>query len=175
VGPLQALIAAGMIAADPASADGAAEPKDIGIALGMKAGFIPPVFATPEFLVHIPHLALGVFGILTDGGPGGGGLRSTLGFELGFERAPTTVSTPYLWAAYFHYDAAPDANGFYEKSDVLMLTAGYEWKWKHFEVQLGAGALFILKDETPPCREFICINITIPVLPAVDFGARYRF
>jgi len=145
------------------------------VALGVKTGFIPPVFAAPELVVHTPHVLLGVFGILTGGGPGGGASRQTVGGELGLELNAPDQSTPYLLGTWFHYNAAPDPSGFYERIEAVTLTGGYEWRWSRLELQLGLGALFVLKDETPPCSGWVCVKMDSGVAPAFDLAARYRF
>jgi hypothetical protein len=101
--------------------------------------------------------------------------RVLIGGELGYEFAPPGDSTWYLLGTLFHYFAATDASGFYERGDAATLTGGYEWKWAHFELQLGAGGLFILRDETPPCTGWVCFRVTPPVLPTFDLSARYHF
>ena len=63
------------------AADGEPTPV-LSAALGIKAGFIPPLLAVPELVIHAPHLFLGAFGIYTSGGIGNGGNRLTLGVSL---------------------------------------------------------------------------------------------
>jgi hypothetical protein len=158
-----------------AASDGAAEARPLALALGVKTGFIPPVLAAPELVLHGPHFFLGAFGIATGGGMGNGGARFTLGGDLGYELAQAGRSTPYLLGSFLHYTARTDASGFSERSDLLTITAGYEWKGEHLELQLGAGALFILHDQVPPCAGWFCGFMSAPpVLPALDLSLRYR-
>ncbi len=147
-------------------ASGADEPAPIGIAIGIKTGLIPPVLATPELVVHGPHFLLGAFGIVTSD-------QLTLGGELGCEFAPPGKNTFYLLGSYFHY-SRNGTSGFYERSDAMTLTSGYEWKGRHVELQLGGGALFILADDVSPCT--FCFKGLLPtVLPTFDLAVRYRF
>lgn len=155
------------------AADGEPTPV-LSAALGIKAGFIPPLLAVPELVIHTPHLFLGAFGIYTTGGIGNGGNRLTLGGELAYEVNAAGQNTPYFSTGFFQYDAAKNAIGFYEKTSVLTVTGGYEWKARHFEFQLGAGGLFILKEQTPPCSGWFCFNFRQSVLPALDLSLRYR-
>jgi hypothetical protein len=147
----------------------------ISVAIGIKAGIIPPVAVAPELVIHFPHLFLGAFGIATPGGVGNGGTRVTVGGEVAFEISQPDQSTAYLSSALFHYEAAKDSAGFYERSDMLTVTGGYEWKARHLDFQLGAGVLFLLKDETPPCSGWFCFNFHQSLLPALDLSLRYRF
>src|SRR6266849_4229444 len=109
-----ALILAISVAPVVAASGAAEEPGAVGVALGVKAGFIPPVLATPELVLHFPHFWLGAFGIRTNGGLGNGAGRLTLGGELGYEFKPPGESTPYLLGSFFHYSADTDASGFHE-------------------------------------------------------------
>jgi hypothetical protein len=112
----------------------------IGVALGIRAGVIPPVLAAPELVVHAGNALFGFFGM----GLGGDTSRTTFGGELGYEFAEYGQSTPYALATFFHYDSSTHSTGAYEHSDVLTLTGGYEWKGRHVELQLGGGALLFL-------------------------------
>jgi hypothetical protein len=155
------------------------ERRPVTAALGLKTGVIPPVLAVPEIVIHVPHFFAGAFGIITRGGIGGGGNRLTLGGEVAYEIHPPDRSTPYVSGSFFRYETGADAAGFSERSNVLTLTAGYEWKVKHLELQLGAGALVVLSDErnTPPCTGF-CFDFQLPmpmVIPTFDLAARFRF
>lgn len=161
-----------LLATGPASvgADAGEESPTVAFSLGIKTGFIPPVLAAPELVVHGAHFLIGAFGMY------GGAGRWTIGGELGLELSPPGQSTFYVLGTLFHYAEAPNASGSYERSDEATLTGGYEWKWARFELQLGAGALFILRDETPPCSGWFCGFKPIPpVLPTFDLSARYRF
>ena len=177
-----ALILAAGIGPAAAEVEPDSEPRPVPVkaAIGVKTGVIPPVLAVPELMLHLPHFFAGAFGIFTGGGLGNGGRRTTLGGEVGFEFNPPELSTPYLSGSYFRYEASANAAGFSESSDLLTLTAGYEWKLKHFELQLGAGALFVLRDDVPPpppCSGF-CLDFSgfgPKVLPTFELAARYRF
>lgn len=150
-------------------------PTAISAAIGIKTGFIPPVLAAPELVIHFPHVFLGAFAISTPGGIGNGGTRVTVGGEVAYEISEPDRSTAYFSSALFHYEAAKDSAGFYERSDALTVTGGYEWKARHLDFQLGAGVLFMLKDETPPCSGWFCFNFHQSMLPALDLSLRYRF
>lgn len=168
VTPLFALLLAA--GPTPARADAGEESATLAFSLGIKTGLIPPLLAAPELVVHGPHFLIGAFGMY------GGAGRSTIGGELGFELSPPGESTFYVLGTLFHYAQATNASGFYQRSDAVTLTGGYEWKWSRVELQLGAGALFVLRDDTPPCSGWFCGFRPIPpVLPAVDLSARYRF
>jgi hypothetical protein len=152
-------------------------PADRKVAIGVKLGFIPPIFTVAELVVRPgPHLALGIFGIVTPPvGIGDGGTRTSVGGELIYEFNEGLRGTPYLSFAYGYYHAARDANGFYETSHTVYPTAGYNWKFRHVEFYCGGGLLFLLVDETPPCTG-ICLNSDPPpVLPTTELGLRFGF
>lgn len=148
------------------------------LALGLKVGLIPPVLATGEVLLRpVPHLALGVFGIVTGGGIGKGGTRVTLGGEAIYEFEVARRSSAYVSGSYAYYHAAREPNGDFETSQMLYATAGYTWKWSRVDVYLGGGLLVLLSDKTPPCRDWGCLDfIDLPfLLPTVEAGVRYAF
>lgn len=171
--------AAGLLVASAAGAAFAAsdevEARPFSAAVGIKAGVIPPVAAAPEVVLHARQVMLGLFGIALPAGVGRNAAQTTLGAELGFEFAEPGSNTPYVLGSYFHYDASTDPAGRYERSDALTLTGGYTWKGKYLELQLGAGALFIVNDELAPCTGWFCGWRTPPVLPTLDLSLRYRF
>jgi hypothetical protein len=166
-------LAAMLLATAPVAAetDGAKQEPPVTISVGIKTGGIPPVLVAPELVLHWEYIMVGAFAMYTTTGAG----RWTVGGELGYEVAGAGKNTPYLLGAIFHYSAETDAAGRYERTDVATLTAGYEWKWRHFELQFGLGALFILKDELQPCSDFFCYRPDIRVLPTFDLSGRYRF
>jgi hypothetical protein len=173
-----AAILAPLRAAPEADADKEARP--VSAALGLKLGVIPPVLVAPELVVHAPHLFLGVFAIVTGGGLGEGGDRLTLGGELGYEFARPGRSTPYLLGTILHYEAAQSASIYSEEAEILSLTAGYEWKERHLELQLGAGVFFLLRDQIKrvPCTGWFCPGFSLPPyvpFPAFDLSVRYGF
>jgi len=172
-----AFVAGAALAASPGPLEAASDVPDernLTVAAGIKAGFIPPIFATAELVLHAPHVLLGAFGIYTNGGMGNGGSRHTLGAELGFELNGPGQSTPYLLGSWFRYETAPDGSGSFERMEAATVTGGCELKGKHAEVQLGLGALFLLKDETH-CTGWFCLGMHPAILPALELGARYRF
>jgi hypothetical protein len=176
---IAALLFATAPAASAADTESTAPPSPVSVAIGVKTGIIPPVLAVPEIVFHAPHFFFGAFGITTRGGVGAGGQRLTLGAEAAYEIHPPDRSTPYISASYFRYDSGADAGGFSERSDVVTLTGGYEWKANHLELQLGVGALVIVGDErtSPPCTGF-CFDFQLQtprILPTFDLAARFRF
>jgi hypothetical protein len=154
------------------------EPAPVTVAIGLKAGVIPPVLVVPEIVLHAPHLFVGAFGIFIGGGSLDGA-RATYGGELGYEFNQPGKSTPYLSGAVFRYETWPDATGWYERIGLLALTAGYEWKLKHLDLQLGGGALIVVSHETaPPSCPGLCFDLRglwPPLMPAIDLAARFRF
>src|SRR4051812_24317512 len=84
------------------------EPAPVTVAIGLKAGVIPPVLVVPEIVLHAPHLFVGAFGIFIGGGSLDGA-RATYRGELGYEFNQPGKSTPYLSGALFRYETWPDA------------------------------------------------------------------
>jgi hypothetical protein len=150
------------------AASDAEQEVPVSAALGIKAGAIPPVLLAPELVLHAPHVFLGTFGMATGDGV-------TLGAELGAEFSQAGQNTPYVLGTYFHFASNANATGGRESIDALTLTAGYEWIWKHVELQVGAGALFLVNDEVAPCTGWFCGFRPPPVLPTVEISLRYRF
>lgn len=149
-------------------------------AFGVKAGLIPPVLSVAEFVVRTQAIVMGVYGIVTDGGPiGDGGTRTNLGFELTYEIRPGRErrSSPYITASSDYYHAAKDSHGFFETSHALYTTAGYIWKASVVEFYLGGGLVFLLADELPPpnCTAFCFRFDSPPVLPTAELGLRLAF
>ncbi|HEY0462840.1 MAG TPA: hypothetical protein VGC79_01465 [Polyangiaceae bacterium] len=138
------------------------------LAAGVRVGLIPPVFTVAELLVRpAPHVALGVFGMALHE-------RLSIGGELMVELAAPGESSLYAQAAYLYYS---NTSEHWQRSQLLYITAGYTWKFAlGVELQLGAGALFVLSDETKPCTEGFCLNFETPkVLPTIDLAVRYGF
>lgn len=173
------LVVSGLAALSrPARAADPDVPPEQKIAIGAKAGLIPPVFSVVEVVVRpAPKLALGAFGLWLPAGvgPGNGGAKTALGGEVVYEFHDGRVHTPYLSGAYAYYHASTDANGNWETTQVAYLTAGYLWKWRSVELYFGGGLIIILSDETQPCTS-ICIDIGLPpALPTLELGVRFAF
>jgi len=137
------------------------------LAAGVRLGFMPPVFTVAELLVRpTPHFALGIFGVPLHE-------RYTVGGELMLEMAEPGYSTVYVQGAYLYY---ADTSASAERSQVLYFTAGYLWKFDvGLELQLGAGALIVVTDETGSCASD-CSELDDPMLlPTIDLALRYRF
>lgn len=157
-----------------AGEDGA--PRDRKLAVGIKAGIIPPVFLVAEVVVRPhPHLATGLYGIVTRSGPGTGGTRTSIGAEITYEVRDPGVSTPYITASFDYYHAATDANGNFETMHTLYFTGGYLLKGRFVEGYFGGGILLVLFDELRPCSGF-CLGTgpTPPFLfPTLELGLRF--
>jgi hypothetical protein len=150
---------------------------DRNVAVGVKLGIIPPIFTVAELVVRpAPHLALGIFGIVTPAvGIGNGGTRTSVGGELIYEVNEGRRGGAYLSLAYGYYHAALDASGFYETSHTLYATGGYVWKFQYVEVYCGGGFLILMMNETPPCTGFCIDGDPPPVLPTTELGLRFGF
>ncbi|HEY4183644.1 MAG TPA: hypothetical protein VGP07_01185 [Polyangia bacterium] len=147
------------------------------LAVGLKAGLLPPILTVVEVVTRPrPKLALGLFGMYTSGvGLGNGAGRTSLGGELGIEFRGGRRNTPYVSFAYDYYHASPDANGGWETSQTAYLTAGYLWKARSVELYVGGGLFILLADDLPPCTG-LCLNRnTSPLLPTLELGVRFAF
>jgi hypothetical protein len=174
------LLASGLTAvAAPARAQvqGDEAPREHLLAIGVKAGILPPILAVVEVVARPrPKLTLGVFGMYTSGvGLGSGSARTSVGGEVAFEFREGRRNTPYVSLAYDYYHASPDAFGNWEISQTGYLTAGYLWKSARVELYLGGGLLIVLADDLPPCTGF-CVNSQVsPLLPTLELGVRFAF
>jgi len=102
-------------------ADSAAreEKREHLLAVGVRAGFIPPVFVVGEFLVRpVPHIAVGLFGLAIPA-------NYTLGGELTVELWAPGCSTPYVKAELARYWETGD---YWHRYTLGYVTAGYLWK-----------------------------------------------
>lgn len=153
------------------------EPREHLLAVGVKAGLLPPILAVVEVVTRPrPKLALGLFGMYTSGvGLGNGAGRTSLGGELAIEFHPGRRNTPYVSLAYDYYHASPDANGNWETSQTVYLTAGYLLKSASVELYFGGGLFLLLADDLPPCPGFCPNRNTSPLLPTLDLGVRFAF
>jgi hypothetical protein len=173
-------LASGLTAvAVPARAQAAVDetPREHLLAVGVKAGIIPPILTVVEVVTRPrPKLALGLYGMYTsNAGLGNGAARISLGGEAVVEFREGRRNTPYLSFAYDYYHASPDANGNWETSQVAYVTAGYVVKSSSVELYFGGGLLFFLSDDLPPCTGF-CIDNSPPlVFPTLELGARFAF
>jgi hypothetical protein len=152
-------------------------PRDHLLAVGAKAGIVPPILAVAEVIARpTPKLAAGVFGMYTSGsGLGNGAARISLGAELVVEFRQGRQNTPYLSFAYDYYHASPDANRNWETSQTAYVTAGYVLKSSRVEFYFGGGLIFFLSDEVSPCSGF-CLNSSPPPLfPTLELGVRFAF
>lgn len=152
-------------------------PREHLLAVGVKAGIIPPILTVVELVTRpCPKLALGVYGMYTQSsGLGNGAGRISLGGEAIVEFREGRRNTPYLSFAYDYYHASPDANGNWETSQVAYVTAGYVVKSSSVELYFGGGLLIVLSDDLPPCTGF-CLNLDpSPLLPTLELGVRFAF
>lgn len=164
-------------AATPAPADAQdASSEDAIVAVGGRAGLIPPLLFAPEVMLRpCPNLAAGVFGMYTRGaGIGSGGTRTSLGGALLLEFQRGRRDTGYLSMAYDYYHASPNADGFWETLQLGYLTGGYMVKGSHVDLYFGGGLVFVLAQDKAPCTAF-CIDVTPPLLPTLELGLHYAF
>jgi hypothetical protein len=165
---VRSCLAACLFAGVASAAPDAGSQAEHHLALGVRFGILPPVLTVAEVLARpVPHLALGLFGMAVERQSSGGG-------EVMVETASPGASTPYIELAYLYFS---DTGQREERSQILYATAGYTWKRRHGEAQLGAGVLYFLSDELGSCPAgtFICFNHAIgpPVLPTLDLAFRF--
>ncbi len=162
-----------ILPAAPAPADPG--PEDASLAVGLKAGLLPPLFGLVEVVGRpLPHLGLGLAGVIAPGDiTGKSGLRWTVSPEVMFEARPGR-STYYAEVAYVIYRASGPGDWFEHFQSLRLVPLGYEWRWPAVELQVGVGAQVIVQDDVPPCTGW-CIDFDIPVIPDVEVGVRYRF
>ena len=173
------LVTLGLVAlARPARADdpqAQQAPPDRKLAIGVRAGIIPPILTAAEIVVRPrAKLALGLFGMYTTGaGIGNGGTRTSIGGHITYEFRVGRRETPYFSFAYDYYHASPDTNGFWETTQLAYLTGGYIGKWDWLEFFFGGGIVVEVAEDKPPCQ--ICVNVGPGVLPTLELGVRFAF
>jgi hypothetical protein len=152
-------------------------PRDHLLAIGAKAGIIPPILTVVEVVARPrPKLTLGLFGMYTSSsGIGNGAARISLGGEVVVEFNEGRRSTPYLSFAYDYFHASPDANGDWETSQTAYVTGGYLWKIARVDLYVGGGLLVVLSDDVPQCTG-LCQAFSPPLfLPTLELGVRFAF
>src|SRR4051812_40715423 len=127
-------------ASRPAKADPAA--RDSTLAIGLKAGYVPPVLVALSAGVHVPHLYLGIFGLPPYAVVAGD--QFVVGAEIALEAAPPNRDGGYLSVSLFHDQSLDGRAANPENGEVVTGTIGYEWKWNWVELTAGAGVLFVL-------------------------------
>jgi hypothetical protein len=152
-------------------------PREHLLAVGVKAGIIPPILTVVEVVTRPrPKLTLGLYGMYTSStGLGNGAARISLGGEAIVEFREGRRNTPYLSFAYDYYHASPDAHGNWETSQVAYVTAGYVVKSSSVELYFGGGLLILLSDDLPPCTGFCLESAPPPLFPTLELGLRFAF
>jgi hypothetical protein len=152
------------------AANAEAPARDSTIAVGLKAGYIPPVLLALSAGVHVPHLYVGVFGVPPYAVVAGN--QFVVGAEIAAEAGAPNTDGGYVSISIFHYQSVEGRAPNPENGEVLTATIGYEWKWNWVELAAGGGALFVLGQRLPPGSAFAFPGT---VLPAIDLAARVRF
>jgi hypothetical protein len=142
------------------------------VSAGLRAGLFLPIFTALEISFRpVNQLAMSAYGIYL----GGDGARLLVAASVTAEWPANGQSGWYLSTGVLHYDQLRDSFGSYETTVLVPVTAGYVFRSRWLEVQLGAGAQVVALDAHPPCTSWCVSFSTPPVLPAVDLGLRYRF
>src|SRR5215813_11353650 len=136
------------------------------VSAGLRAGIFPPIFTALEISFRpVNQLAMSAYGMYL----GGDGARLLVAASLTAQLTASHQSGWYLSTGFLYYNQATNSKGFYDTSVVVPVTAGYVFRSRWLELQLGAGAQVVALDDTSPCTGFWCFKFNQPpVLPAVD-------